>query len=204
MKPKEIFLILAILLGSSTASAQCSDGQDEICIFWSLDTGDCLNCAFSEGEPIEAFVVLINASQESGVGGFEFRLVNGDDSSFPPPFIVILGYQLPPNSINVALPPQFVVGGFEPLPWSPWITLLSIDLLPLSLEPWCFGLQPPVPSSLPNNMGYVSAEPSSPYVPLIPCTGDDGYSIACLNDPGCPPPVEAEETSWGAVKGVFR
>ena len=86
-------------------------------------------------------MVLINASQESGVGGFEFRLVNSDQSSFPPPFINILDYQLPPTHINVAQPPQFVVGIMDPLPWSPWITLLTITLLPTSTDPWCFGLR---------------------------------------------------------------
>jgi len=101
MNPNSILLILIILLSSSLATAQCCDGQDEICIFWSLAPGGCLNCAFSAGEPVEAFVVLINASQSSG-------------------------------------------------------------------------------------------------------TGDDGFRIACLNDPGCPPPVTVEGASWGAVKWLFR
>ena len=204
MKTDLILLVLFFLLTSSPATAQCSDGQDEICIFWSLDSGECLNCAFSSGDPMEAFVVLINASAVSGVGGFEFKLVNSDGSSFPPAFITILGYQLPPTSINIAVPPQFVVGVMDPLPWSPWITLMSITLLPSSPDPWCFGLGPPTPSSLPNSMGYASGDYPGQVLPLFPCTGNEGVMIACLNETVCPPPVAVQNTSWGALKGQFQ
>jgi hypothetical protein len=88
--------------------------------------------------------------------------------------------------------------------WSPGIILMSVQLLPLTTQPWCFGLRAPTPSSLPNSMGYVDGLDPGTVIPLLPCTGDDGAAIACLNDPNCPPPVSSEPRSWGTVKGAFR
>jgi hypothetical protein len=109
MKPELIFLILALLLTSSSSVAQCGDGQDEICIFWSLDSSECFNCAFSLGEPLQAFVVLINASQDSGVGGFEFKLVNGDGSNFPAPYVFVL---------DTSFRPRPSMSRYRPSSWS--------------------------------------------------------------------------------------
>lgn len=204
MQCLKILLILAVCLAVGTTWAQCDDGQDEVCLFWSTDCAACQNCAVSVGAPITVYVVLINASQTSGVRGFEFRLVNSDGSVFPPANVEVLGYQFPPTAINVALPPNFVVGMAEAIPWSPCITLMSVELRALDDTPWCFGLMPPTPSSLPNSMGYVADNAPGFVLPLYPCTGDDGFSIACLNDPGCPPPVVESKAAWGKIKGLFR
>lgn len=204
METRLTCLLLAALLCGSGAWAQCSDGLDEICIFWSPDCEECQNCADSTGTQITAYIVLINASHPAGVIGFEFRLVNGDGSIFPASHVEVLGYQFPPAAINVGTPPEFVVGLAAALPWNSCMTLLTVDLLPLSDDPWCFGLQPPTEGSFPTSMGYAAATDPIEILPLFPCTGDDGFRIACLNDPGCPPPVGIETGAWGSIKWLFR
>jgi hypothetical protein len=204
MKTRLTCLLLAALLCGSPAWAQCTDGLDEICIFWSADCVECQNCENSPGTPITAYIILINASHTAGVIGFEFMLVNGDGSAFPPSQVEVLGYQLPPAAINVEIPPEFVVGLAAALPWNSCMTLLTVEVMPLGDDPWCFGVQPPPEGSFPTSMAYAAATDPIEILPMYPCTGDDGFRIACLNEPGCPPPVGNETAVWGSIKGLFR
>jgi hypothetical protein len=204
-KPILLLAAAALLIGSS-AFAQCSEDPNEICIFFSEDCFTCTNCLSFVGGNAVAYVVLMNATQAAGVSGYEFCLCNDDGSPYAPPVgssIYVTGYTYPAGAINAATEPCFAVGLAAALPWSPCMTLLAINLLIFSPEPWCFGAEPTVPSSIPGQMAYADGINPGLLVPMYPCT-EVGCYMACVNAPQCPPPVDAEDATWGAVKNLYR
>ena len=168
-----ILTCLALVLPAG-ALAQCSDGEDEICIFWSTDCYACQNCLSFVGGTAAAYVMFMNASEPSGVSGYEFCLCNEDGSSLAPPVgstIFITGYTYPYYSINAATEPCFAVGIGTPLPWAPCIQLLGINMIVFSPETWCFGLGPMNPSSIPGEMVYAAGDNPGLLKAMHPCTG---------------------------------
>jgi hypothetical protein len=205
-------LLLLIALASlgfcSLAHAQCNTDPNEIGIFWTQDCTQCVNCLDYFGGPATAYVVLINPTQAAGVSGYEFCLTNADGSYFlPPPAVFLTGYVYPPGAYNVNIEPCFSVGLASPMPWSPCITLLSINLLVFDFAPWCFGVKPYVPSAIPGHMLYCDGANPALMLPMYPNNGPNApdYAMACLNSPLCPPyPVAVEERSWGTLKSLYR
>lgn len=204
-----LVLIAVISLGlAGMANAQCNTDPDEIGIFWSQDCETCQNCLNFVGGATQAYVILINSTQPGGVGGFEFSLTNADGTTFmPPPNDFVATYTLPPGAINVATPPDFVCGLASPAPWSPCITLVTIELLIFDSAPWCFGVKPFHAPSIPGQMAYVPYDDPSFLIPMYPNTGPEvtDYTMACLNSADCPPgPIATEERSWGTLKSLYR
>lgn len=209
MKKWTLLLAGLALVLSGSAWAQCSEDPNEICIFWSDDCYACQNCLSFVGGSATAYVVLMNSTQAAGVSGFEFQLCNEDGSPLAPPVgssIFLTGYTYPPGSINAATEPGFAVGLASPLPWAPCITLIQINMLIFSPDPWCFGLSPMVPASIPGHMAYADGANPGLLLPMYPCTGMEADScfMACMNTGSCPPPVAAEQQTWGQVKGMYR
>ena len=207
MKKWIVFIALAALCTAGLAHAQCSSDSDEICIFWDPGGVDCINCMTAFGMPVDAYVVLMNPSYASGVGGFEFELTNADGSYFmPPPSDFIMGYIYPPAAINAAAPPVFIVGLGAPIPYSPIITLLTINMLIFDPSPWCFGVKPIDYASMPGHMIYVPGHNPGLLTPMYPCTGPAApdYGMACLNSSECPPPIATDKTTWDGLKSLYR
>ena len=207
MKKWLAILTLAFLCTGSLAQAQCFDDPDEICIFWTSDCDQCINCMAYMAGPVTAYVVLMNSSWWSGVSGFEFQLVNANGSGFyPPPSDFIVGYNLPVGGINVSAPPEFIVGLGMPLPPDPCTVLVSIDILVFDPSSWCFGVKPVSVPSIPGQMAYVPGHDPSLLTQMNPCTGINpaDYGMACLNSPDCPPPVATDKTSWDGLKSLYR
>jgi len=202
-------LLLLLLLGSlagGNSFAQCHDDPNEICILFLEDCGVCENCLPFVGGPADAYVVLMNSTQPAGVSGYEFCLCNEDGTPLAPPVgssIYVTGYGYPPGAINDATEPCFDVWLAMPLPWSPCITLLTIQLLILSPDPWCFGVEPWEFSSIPGHMNYTDGINPGLILPMYSCTGEECY-MACINEPQCPPPVAAERATWSTVKAMYR
>jgi hypothetical protein len=204
-----LVLIAVISLGlAGLANAQCNTDPDEIGIFWTQACENCITCLDFFNGPTQAYVILINSTQPGGVGGFEFSLTNADGSLFaPPPADFVTTYTLPPGAINVASAPDFVVGLATPTPYSPCIILVTIDMLIFDPAPWCFGVKPFITPSIPGHMAYVPYDDPSFLLPMYPNTGPGvtDYTMACLNDPNCPPgPIATEETTWGTLKSLYR
>lgn len=198
------------LLVAGVAMAQNPD-PDEICIVFDYDSGCVNSCISPDIGLFSAYVVLQNASEPSGVSGYEFCLCNEDGSIFNPPagFYFPTAYVLPPGSVNVDVPPCFVVGIASPLPWQPCILLVEIQILsvtPPGTVPWCFGVEPYTYSSIPDHMVYAAGNNPGLLLPMYPCTGPDEPSclMACVNSPDCPPPIPLEETSWSQIKGFYK
>lgn len=207
MKLLLLLMALASVGLAGLAQAQCNPDPNEIGIFWTQDCGECMICADFIGGIITAYVVLANPTQPGGVHGFEFCLVNADGSDLmPPSSIIILNYSIPPG-VNVWAPPCFAVGLASPLPWSPCVTLVTINFLVIGPEPWCFGVAPSEPASIPGHMAYADGGDPGNLLIMWPNTGPGAanFAMACLNEPNCPPyPVAIEDTSWGSLKSLYR
>jgi hypothetical protein len=206
MKKLVVLLAVASLFVCGNVFAQCSEDPNEICIFFSEDCYTCNNCLSFVGGPAYAYVVLMNCTQAAGVSGFEFCLCNDDGSPFAPPVgssIFVSGYTLPPGNINAATAPCFAVGLSVPLPWSPCMTMVTVNLLVFSPNPWCFGAEPMVPASIPGHMAYADGADPGLLLPMYPCTETSCF-MACLNSGDCPPPVAVEDATWGGVKNMYR
>jgi len=207
---KFLMLMAVASLGlAGLANAQCNQDPNEIGIFWTQECGDCVNCLHFYGGPTTAYVVLINPTQAAGVSGFEFCLTNADGSTFmAPPGDFITGYTYPPGAINAHTEPCFAVGVASPIPWSPCITLITINLLIFDPGAWCFGVKPASPASIPGHMAYADGANPGLLLPMYPNNGPTDppdYTMACLNSPDCPPdPIAVEDSSWGSLKSLYR
>jgi hypothetical protein len=168
--------------------------------------------------PIEltAYFVLHNCSTVSGVSGFEFSMCNPDGSPFsPPPMVFVQSYDLPNPGFNALTPPYFAIGLETPILNGGFCTLLmSMDLLVVTPECFCFGIGPmpgpPLspPPSIPGEMVYASGSDPGLLVAMQPCTGpdDDSCVMACVNCAFCPPgpPIAAQSSTWGALKSMYH
>ena len=208
MKNSLLFLALVLLFLPALALAQCTTDPDEVGIFWTEDCNECVNCLTATPYiQYTAYVVLLNATDLSGVSGYEFELVNADGSYFPQPGIVITDWHFPSGYINVLLTPEILVGLPTPIPWSSCITLLSFEFLALSPAPWCFGMKPlEIIPTLPGQMVYYRGDDIGVPVIMHPITGPDApdYGMACFNGLECPPPVANDRTTWDGLKSLYR
>jgi hypothetical protein len=209
MKRWIMLLTVASLLIGSQAFAQCNNGPDEICIVWDFPGAGCQNCTQFYGGVISAYVVLQNASTPAGILGFEFMLRNQGGAPFlPPPLDFVLAYIIPYYSINVLTPPEFAVGLSIPLPWSPAIQLVEIQMLILDYTCWCFGVAPLSTPSIPGSMVFADGADPGHLLPMYPCTGQewDSSFMTCINCEFCPPgpPIATENMTFGGVKAIYR
>ncbi|MEN8007814.1 MAG: hypothetical protein ABFS42_12415 [Candidatus Krumholzibacteriota bacterium] len=208
MKIILLFVAIAALGLTGLAHGQCNTDPNEIGIFWDQDCTTCTNCLYFTGGPAYAYVILINCTQPAGISGFEFCLVNADGTAFlPTPGNFISGYTYPPGAINAHTEPCFAVGLASPMPSSPCMTLITINLLIFGVDPWCFGVMPSVPASIPGHMAYADGANPGLLLPMYPNTGPGAtdYAMACVNSPICDQhPVGVEESSWGSLKSLYR
>jgi hypothetical protein len=204
-----ILFAAAVLLTGGQAFAQCNNGPDEICIVWDFPGEGCQNCTQFVGGIISAYVVLQNPSTPAGILGFEFMLCNQGWAPFlPPPMDFVIAYIIPYASINYFEPPEFTVGLPSPVPWSPVIQLVEIQILVLDLTCWCFGVMPRSTPAIPGYMAFADGADPSHILPMYPCTGPDWDScfMTCLNCEFCPPgpPIATENLTFGGVKAIYR
>lgn len=209
MKKWIMLIAAAALLTGGPALAQCNNGPDEICIVWDYPGAGCQNCTQFYGGILSAYVVLQNASTPQGILGFEFMLRNQGGATFlPPPMDIIIQYVLPYPGINVLTPPEFAVGLPYPVPWSPAIPLVEIQMLILDFTCWCFGVAPISYPSIPGHMVFADGGDPGNLLPMYPCTGPnwDATFMTCINCEFCPPgpPIGTTNMTFGSVKAIYR
>lgn len=209
MRRLAIILAFVVLCLAGTAQAVCSDGTDELCIVFG-DYLSCENCVqVIPGTILEAYFVLYNPSAAGGVLGYDFDLCNEGGTLFaPPPSILVLGYTFPGGIIPIIPPLPFIIGFPTPLPWAPTVALVTMRLLVVGQDCWCFGVQPSPGGGFPNEMIYIDGDDPGNCIEMHPCTGPDWdqCSMACINCASCPPgpPISAQGSSWGSLKALYR
>ncbi len=133
-------------------------------------------------EPVRAYLILKNASQPSGVGGWECCVEMVGPSTG-------MSWTVAGGGTNFLQAPCFAVGyGVVPPPWSPAIVLAWVDFVqPAPWDATLFFLHPtPIPS-LPGQMVYAAAHDPFLLVPMQWSSGGEIFPVAFVNDNGMVP-----------------
>jgi len=126
-------------------------------------------------EIVTAYLLLLNASQAGGVAGWELCAeITGD--------MFVLSWNLNGQAINCMTPPCFAVGLATPLPWSPAILLMSIDILQLYTDSTTlFYIQPSDIPSIPGYPAYAAGDNPGLVLPMFPSSGASDLPVAYIN-----------------------
>jgi len=169
-----VLLLLFFIVSSSYA-------QDEDVLGIYFDPDGIENEVFvPTGGMVQAYLCLLDASNQSGVAGWECAIAHGSG-------VEALVWNIQGDFLNVATPPQFVVGLRNPLPWQPSIVLVEMTFLVLTGGIHEFFLHPSSPSSVPDRMVYAPDDNISNLIPLNWPTGGPDYPVAIItSDPVSP------------------
>jgi hypothetical protein len=197
MRKLGALLAIASLLSGGGSLAQIDPDLDGVGIYW--DEAATIYChEVPPFSPTVLFLVLTNPSAAGGVGYMECKL--GFDSNQ----VQILGTVFPGGGINICDPfPNICAGYHPPLPWAPTITLMSLQIFPLTAECSWLYLEPYDNAAIPGQMAYADGDDPGNLIPMYPSTGDFAYPVFGANC-FCPPPIDVVDSSWGAVKTIYR
>lgn len=212
---KRMFSLLAatLLVLSLAPAAFATDG---IGVY--LDEAGTINCSaapITPYTPVTLYLVAKNiSSTASGLSGWECSLIYE-----PATFVLPPSYTIRNNMTNLLLAPVFLVGGF-PAAYQDAIPLANITLV-YTGDPIKVGIGPCIPSSfggasgaypdVPPGPGYAVGDNPGDLRRFYPSSNVESgtplyYWVYYLgiNEP-CPgSPVGAQESSWGAVKSLFK
>lgn len=200
---KRSILVLSILAMAAAALAE----PNEIGIYTTED-GDHANTSYN-GVPgtFTAYVVCTDPVNfdygwpGSGVqqavttiGGFEFKIVL-------PAGVVLLGYEMPPESLNVATPPEWFAGTNAPVV-DGHCTLLTLSLGAFVQEPSQIYLSPVTsyPPSVPGLMALTDYNDDFRLIAAYPVSGGFAMPVFGLWSSVVP----TEDASWGDLKSLYR
>lgn len=157
-------------------------------------------------ELIEAYLVLKNCSDPSGLRGWELRHdIVGD--------AIYLGAQIVGSNVNVGTYPDFIVGLADPLPPAQDIMLATMSYFVLQVQGEAFILLTPVSTpSIPGQMAYLSGQDINTIHPMYPFTGV--AEVAAINytplsaEPPQVPEIQAQGgrvlLSWDMPEGMIE
>ena len=198
MKILVILTCLACLALTGSTMAQIDPDQDQIGVYF--DTGATIFCIeYPVGAPQPAYLCITNPSY---IGGDDEAVSGWECSVEVTEGVFVLAWILTEGAVNVASPPHFIVGLATPLPWSPIIVLMEMQVgifAPGAVE---FTLHPAEPSSFdPPSPGYAAGDDPGHLIPL-------GYSVGgefvCAVINGECTPVGIEESTWGGIKAIYK
>lgn len=159
------------------------------------------------GTQLTAYLCLTRASRQSGFTAWECLLDATAEGVFS-------GFSLRGDAVNTGTEPEFVVNLGTPLPYQ-----LSTVLMDITIEvvwDWPIGMRPLAVSSprgpVMNLPAYEVVGEPGVFHPLQPPFGLEGGAgtdpkwCAGINDDTClnGPQVDVEETTWGALKALYR
>ncbi len=150
-------------------------GQDLLGIYFDPLGGSNTRRTTQPYEPVDAYLVLVNPSEESGVSGWECSVeITGGALG--------AGWTLPGDAFNVATPPSFQVGLRQPWMWDSSLQLASLRFLQSSpQEATLFYIHPYGIPSLPGTPVYVAGGDASVLLPMRPSSGDESAPVASVN-----------------------
>jgi hypothetical protein len=182
--------LLLLLLAASMVQADPIDPYaDGIGIYF--DSGATQFCKTWSGGMVSAYLVLTNITEPSGVSGFECKL-----GYQVPAGSYLLNATLPPNAINADSAPGYLVGLATPLPWSPAVVVLTLNMLETQGNAWVFKVLPNDTPSLPGIPAYAAGGNPSVLIPLRQSSGHADVPVAFMNAPCLPDPcTEAMEVA---------
>lgn len=157
------------------------------------------------GSQVTAYLCLTRAQDNSGFTNWEGRIESSVGDA-------LAGFNIRGDGTNLATAPEFVVTYGTPLPWQ--ISTVLLDITVDVLWEWSIALRiwpASVPSGGDELPAYATASSGGVYRTLGYSFGwDQGTKVpnwcASINDGGCStgPSVNADDSSWGAVKALYR
>ena len=198
MKKLVVLIGLVSLVFSSGAMAQIDPDDDMLGIYF--DVNATIFCTEAlVGAPFPAYLCLTNPTYVGADG----EAVSGWECNVEvTPGVFILAWNLTAGAVNVSLPPDFIVGLATPLPWSPVIVLMDMQVgvfVPGVIE---FTLHPAEVSSFdPPSPGYAAGDNPGLLIPLGYSAGGE-FVCAVIN--GECPPLGIEESTWGGIKAIYK
>ncbi len=158
------------------------------------EAGTISETTVSFGQPVPAYLCLLEATEPSGVSGWECLVECTGD--FP-----VLSWTPRGNAINVLTPPEFAVGLGTPLPWQPTIVLMDILVGVFSAGSSEFYLHPISQPSVPGYMVYAAGDDPGYLIPFSWSSGGEEIPVAILHAEA--PPAECSldpsELAFGDV-----
>ena len=187
---------LALLLLSLPAQAQIYPIPDGLGIYFDTDaTQYCLDAFIGR---LEIYLMLTNCSEPTGISGWECHVTYN-----VPPDDVYMGWWLPDGSLNLSIPPDFVVGLGTPRPNAPIILLAKLYLFVFPDDPIVFYVGPADLPSLPGVAVYAAGGNPGHLIQMHPTSGDTNTPVAAIF--ACGDMIDATETTtFGHVKVMFR
>jgi len=160
-----------ILMGDYTPSVQWQGRTSTLITPGTNELGFFFDAAFTqtdieispEPQVVDCFLVLLNASNTSGIGGWECSVRSTVGSQF-------VDWSMAGNAVVVVRNLEFAVGmGLEPLPWSSHVLLgtfrlavfdASLKEIELELHPW-------ITPSIPGYMSWVPWDKPDSLIPIV-------------------------------------
>jgi hypothetical protein len=204
-------ILLPMLLIGSTAQAQpCQvPGPDTVAIVFELDWQYMPVCRefMGVGPLVEAYLVLINPSEPSGIIGWELGL----DIELGTQFLIDISIVGAPIIQPPELP-DLQVGLAECLPWDPVIHLATLTFLIVTPDPVMFYIRPIQSPTVPDQIVYAPCDDPSAFAPMQTINDSWAEPVAILNGTDCEfapvlcadPAIANDLQSWGAVKSLYR
>ena len=115
-----IFLLIVLFSAVSALAHPTNPNTDIIGIY--ADTDGIVNHASTDAD-LELYLVMNNPSGEEGVEAWECT-IQWDNTSY----YYVTEWDLHGNNVNADIPPSFVVEVFPPLPWTPAINLMTMQV----------------------------------------------------------------------------
>lgn len=190
MKQTHLILMATCLLLASTAKAQLDPDPDDVGIFFDLDAT--VNCIEAYVTPVECYIMILNPSESSGIGGMSatFELS---------PTLIFLGLNCPGDIILPPPWPEFQVFFVSPLPAEPVVPICSFTIFPLDLSPAFLTI---------HDAHYIAGDDPGLVIPLHPMTHYDYYGnpnpVAAVNAGADLCPVPGARTTWGGLKALYN
>jgi hypothetical protein len=189
---------LLLLIGSAVAAFATEEAAPPTdCLGIYFDPEGSLYCKEGVLGEIEAYLILTNPSDTTGVMGWECRI-----EMEVPPGNYFAGFELPTKSINAATPPDFIVGLAECLPYEPTVHLATLKLVVLTSDRWNFYVRPPARSSLAASASYAPCADAGDLKVMYPANSRWDKPVAWLNGP-CDRQGPSDK-AWQGIKDQYE
>jgi hypothetical protein len=147
--------------------------------------------------PFDIYLILTNASAAGGVSGWECTIEYNDTN------MLVLDWS-PTNWSGSAFdPPNFALGLASPIPWEPAINLMTITAMMMTPDCSWLSIVPHPNPTIPETIVYADGADPWNLIPMYQSTGGPSFPVASIN---CevPPPVTAENCTWGRMKALYE
>jgi hypothetical protein len=203
--PVRLTLAIAMVAGGP-AFALLDDTPNALGVYFDDETFTQNSCYPEPFVPFHVYFVLSRPSCPLPIAGFEFAWRFEPTGS-----LTIVGFELPPNALNIGTEYNLHVGLGTPLPVSSQYVLLEVMIVSQEAVPCTYiAVGPATPASIPLHMLYA---PEWGCVDLIPMTlpayggvmiDPNGWSVPGVATIGCPGPVANEAQSWSTIKALYQ